>query len=129
MSITKDAARRQSPQTEVPTYAATIYLGLREGYEGRQHTVAEAQAACKVYCDAHKLCVTITPTQFAYVSGQEQGVAVGLINYPRFPTDKLAIRDRALDLAEFLKARFAQNRVTVVFPDQTVMLGEVVDKK
>ena len=109
--------------TTINTYTAEIYCGLKEGYDGEQHTLREAIDACGEYVDAVGLCVTVEEVVYKYVSGEETGVRVGLINYPRFPTSPKNIRTRAKHLALKLKDRFKQNRVTVVFPDYTTMLG------
>ncbi len=52
-------------------------------------------------------------------------VVVGLINYPGSPEEPMEVKSMALGLAEKLRVTCGQNRVSVVFPDETVMLGEV----
>ena len=108
----------------VPTYTATLYVGLLERDTRLLHTQAEALAVCQEYVDDVGLCVTFTPTTFVYTNGSEPGVIVGLINYPRFPVEPEDIREKALVLAESLRAALGQWRLSVVFPDETVMLCE-----
>jgi hypothetical protein len=72
--------------------------------------------------DTVGLCVTVTDTLFVYVHGSEPGLIVGLINYPRFPDTPEGIEGKALALAESLMRVCRQIRVSVVFPDKTVML-------
>ena len=108
----------------VDTYTASIYCGLKEGYDGKPHMGAEAGRICGGYCDNAGLCVTVTDTHFIYTNGSERGVIVGLINYPRFPSTPATIRAHALKLGELLKEGLGQKRITIVFPDETVMLGE-----
>lgn len=110
----------------IPTYWANIYVGLREGYNVNmpEHDIDEVRELCEDYCDEMKLGVTVTPTQFIYVGGSEGGAIVGLVNYPRFPREDMEIRHLALELAETLKNSLGQQRVSIVFPDETVMLGE-----
>lgn len=121
--------------TTVPTCTATIYAGFKErpgepkpqDHEGPWpvvHAIHEAEAIVRAYCDAVGLCATVTPTTFVYTEGREPGVIVGLINYPRFPATPGAVRSRALKLAELLRVGLGQWRVSVVFPDETVMLGK-----
>lgn len=43
----------------------------------------EARDLCRAFCDEEGLCVTVTPTTYVYTGGEEDGVIVGLINYPR----------------------------------------------
>jgi hypothetical protein len=109
-------------KVEVETYTATIYCGLREGYSERIHKREEVRKIAQEYCDKVGLCVTLTDLEFIYTKGNEPGVAVGLINYPRFPASKKEIRKKALTLAEILKENLKQNRVSILFPDETIML-------
>jgi len=80
------------------------------------------------HVDSEGLCVTLTETEFIYTKtktvGGEPGFAVGLINYPRFPAEALSIRAKALYIAEELRKLYRQWKVSVVFPDETVMLEE-----
>jgi hypothetical protein len=65
-----------------------------------------------------------THTSFIYTRGKEPGVAITLINYPRYPTSQEKIREQALELAQLLMDKFHQRRVSVVMTDETVMLEE-----
>ena len=113
------------PETVVVTFWARIYVGLREGYNGLFHDRAEVQDACQSFCDKVGLCVTVEDILFIYTGGRECGVVVGLINYPGSPEEPMEVKSMALGLAEKLRVTCGQNRVSVVFPDETVMLGEV----
>ena len=73
---------------------------------------------CQEYC-AVGLCVTITPTVFAYTFGQEQGVRIGLVNYPRFPSSAERLESRAKDLGLFLLDGLAQGSFLIVGPNET----------
>ena len=74
------------------------------------------------YCDKVGLCVTVTPTRFVYTNGVEDGVAVGLINYPRFPSLMEDIEWHATTLASELMLSMKQLGVSVVFPDDTIWI-------
>lgn len=106
----------------IETYTATIYVGFRVGRTGL-HTMEEARQVCREYCDKVGLCVTLSPTEYIYKDGSEPGCIVGLINYPRFPSYSEEIRQHAYELAERLRQRCEQYKVTVLFPDTTVLLG------
>lgn len=107
----------------VATWTSQIYIGLREGYSETVHSISEVHEHCQEYVDAVGLCVTVTPTTFVYRDGSEPGAIVGLINYPRFPSDAHVIRHHARTLAQKLKDAFNQNRVTIVSSDLTEMIG------
>ena len=67
-------------------------------------------------------CVTVTPTHFRYVDGEEPGVIIGWINYPRFPREPEEIKERAFNLAKHLMMMLNQERMSITTPDETYML-------
>lgn len=107
-----------------PTFWANIYCGLKSGYGGVIASPDLSVHICREYCDQVGLGVTVTPTKFVYTSGEEPGVIVGLINYPRFPKEPAEVKRLALELAFLLKEKLGQERVSVVMPDETVMIGK-----
>lgn len=109
---------------EVQTFSVTIWIGLKVRDTNETFSVADAQEIAQNYCNANKLCVTVTPTHFVYSGDSEPGVAVGLINYPRFPSTPEQIGDHALRLAELYLTIFKQYKVAVVFPLNTIMLSQ-----
>lgn len=106
----------------VSTWWANIYVGLRVASSKVVYDVGDARAICAEYCKCG-LCVTVTPTTFVYTGGDEPGVIVGLINYPRFPKDEHELRVLAVGLADDLLRGLKQLRVSVQMPSLTVMLG------
>jgi len=113
----------------VQTYWANIYVGLCPGYNTRLYnpeaSLFTIHGECQNYCNKVKLGLTITNTKFIYVNGSEDGVIIGLINYPRFPSTPEQIQEKAIELASILKEKLKQERVSVVFPDKTIMLGGI----
>lgn len=111
-------------EIEVRTWTANIFCGIREGYHSHEHESSEAESICRAYCDEVGLCVSVTQTTFVYTGGSEPGVIVGLIHYPRFPHEspENVIRKHAAAIAKRLKEAFRQERITIVYPDMTVML-------
>lgn len=69
------------------------------------------------------LCVTVTPCNFIYTGGQESGVSIGLLNYPRFPKEPTAITARAMKLAERLMVDLCQWPALVVTPEETTWIN------
>ena len=65
------------------------------------------------------LCVTVTPTTYIYTGGEEVGVIVELINYPRFPTDLREIIESAIRLGEQIMIDAHQVSYTVQTPYNT----------
>ncbi|MER9911644.1 hypothetical protein NKJ71_13525 [Mesorhizobium sp. M0050] len=81
--------------------------------------LAQAKQVCREYCMEIGACVTVEPVDYIYTGGEETGVRVGLINYPRFPTDQYAILDKAGELARRLMDRLCQNSYSIVGPEST----------
>ena len=99
---------------EVPSYPVSIFIA---------GSVWEAETACRDHCDAVGLCVTVTETNYCYTDGEEAGVIVGLINYPRFSSTPAAIWQRAEELAALLCERLKQQSYTIQAPDRTVWIS------
>jgi ferredoxin len=110
----------------VDNYEAKIWLGLREGYSENLFTTKEVIEEIKAYCTKVGQCVSVSPTHFVYVHGEEPGLVIGFINYPRYPASQAEIRNKAKELAEKLMKRFKQYRVSITFypaqPNGTMML-------
>lgn len=111
----------------VETYTAIIYVGRKVRDAGEVLPIDTARAVLQTYCDEVGLCVTLTELEYVYTNGGEPGFAVGLINYPRFPSTRHEIKGHAMAIAQALKDAYLQYKVTVVFPDDTVMLSSEVD--
>lgn len=108
--------------TSVPTFTATIYVGLKDRASGTVFTHRYAKSIIQEYVDAVGLCVSYTETEFIYTRGGEMGMAIGLINYPRFPSSPEKIRTHAIRIAEILITECKQLRVSIVMPEETIML-------
>lgn len=113
----------------VNTYTATIYIGLKNRETNKLCSISTIYKAVQSYVDEIGLCVTVAPTKFYYTNGNEDGVVVGLINYPRFPTSRIEIIKQTIELGRILKKAAKQCRVSIVFPNETVMLGDGKNEK
>lgn len=103
--------------TTAPTYEAVIHIA---------GSAAAARDSLREYV-LKGLCVSLTEEDFIYTGGLEAGVAVRLINYPRFPASREAIEREALALAHFLIERLHQSSCCVVAPDYTHWLSRRAD--
>lgn len=72
-----------------------------------------ATQECLDYCTEVGLCVTVTPTMYVYRGGRQSGMIIGLINYPRFPSNRQGIWAHAMNLAVRLKYILKQGSFTV----------------
>ena len=94
------------------TYNVQIWCGLRKGYTDDCFTLDDVYRIVDGYIEMKEGdCVTVTPTEYRYLHGNEPGFVVGWINYPRFPRESKEIDDRAFLLAQGLMMGLEQNRV------------------
>lgn len=112
---------------EVPTFTGVIWVGTKNRDTNSITPTETLLAAIQEYVNNIGLCVSVTPTTFIYTNGIEPGLAIGLINYPRFPQENEVIQQHAINLAEILKIVAHQYKVSIVFPTTTVMLSTEVN--
>jgi hypothetical protein len=105
------------------TFTASIYIGTRHGYsDDKYSSIDDIRQWLQEFCNDVLLGVTLTATEFIYVGGNEPGVIVGLINYPRFPKPIKEIKENARAIAKGLMELCEQERVSIVFSDETIIL-------
>lgn len=80
----------------------------------------QAKQVCREWCMEAGACVTVEPVDYIYTGGEEAGVRVGFINYPRFPSDEPTITGRAKELADRLMHRLCQHSYSIVTPTETI---------
>lgn len=59
-------------------------------------------------------CVSISAEEYIYTMGNESGLVVNIINYPRFQQTERALLQQTQELAELLLDRLFQGSCTVV---------------
>ena len=79
--------------------------------------IGQAKQTCRKYCFEVGLCVTVEAVTYIYTGGEELGVRVGIINYPRFPEDIEKLRLHASKLANLLMHDLCQHSYSIVGPD------------
>jgi hypothetical protein len=82
--------------------------------------IEDAKRICREWCMEVGACVTVEAASFIYTGGQEEGVRVGFINYPRFPSEHDALLEKAQSLADRLMHKLCQLSYTIEGPRDTV---------
>ena len=82
--------------------------------------LGRAKQVCREYCFSQGLCVTIEPADYIYTGGEEAGIRVGLINYPRFPSTEAELLEKAKTLAYRLMCHLCQLSYSIVGPRETI---------
>ena len=76
----------------------------------------------QTYVDEGGFCITLTKTEFIYTDGQEPGVILGMINYPRFPSDEYTILQKSFVVARGLIKLLNQKRCSIVTSKKTYLV-------
>ncbi len=108
------------------TYTATIHVGLKCPSTLKIQPFLKARELCQGFVDAIGECVSFTKTEYIYTYGNEPGVIVQFIQYPRFPKPEEEIKRRAIELARILMTHLNQMKVCVIFPDETVLVEKFI---
>lgn len=83
----------------------------------------DAQRVCRRMCMADPFCVTVRPVEYIYTGGQEAGVVVSIINYPRFPRTPEELRAKAFNITSALMVELCQESATIEMTNETVMVS------
>lgn len=78
-----------------------------------------AQSAVRDFCYGEGACFAVSPVEYIYTGGQESGVCVTLIHYPRFPSSETELWMKARRLAEQLRVRLCQHSYSIEGPRET----------
>mgnify|MGYP006919344387 CR=1 FL=1 len=112
----------------IPTFTATFSIGLQKGYTQTLYTKEEVTTALQEYQDklikdkGMYLSARLTTCEVV-LSGQiEPHLTFDFINYPKFELPIKTLKEAVLKLAKSLMKTFKQNRVVVVFSDDTIMI-------
>lgn len=97
-------------QEAAPTYWVRLYLS---------GPIEVAKQIIRAECLSAGLCVTVEQTTFLYTGGEELGYVVGLVNYPRFPSEPAALLARGRDLMLKLLNGTFQHSAMLMTPDST----------
>lgn len=95
---------------KIQTYWANIYIA------GPKDIIKQV---CREYCMQVGLCVTVKDVDYIYTGGEEQGVEIGLINYPRFPSKEPEIFSQAIELGHKLMEKACQKSFSITTPTET----------
>ena len=107
------------------TFEARLYIGSVQGYHGAPFTFEELKEEVgNLQSESPKeemIPVRIAPTNFVCGNYSEAGWEVAAINYPRFPKAEALITLFMMELAKRLLVCFNQNRISIIFPNETIM--------
>lgn len=115
-------------QKSIPTFRATINIGLQVGYTSQKLSKADIIDYIQSYQRQliHKskiyLSASVTDCDIVLDEQIEPHLKLEFINYPRFPLSINVLKSKVTELAGNLMSYFHQNRIAIVFSDETLML-------
>lgn len=81
---------------------------------------SDAMRICRQFCAGEGACFAVSHAEYVYTGGQEAGVCVTLINYPRFPSAPDDLDAKAERLAMALREGLHQQSFSIEGADKTV---------
>lgn len=104
------------------SYSVRIFVGTQDGYSGNFTPVEYIKSRLQEFMDNAGGCVTVTETEFIYTGGNEKGVIIEIINYPRFGTSRKKLWKVAEVIASNLMIELNQYRVSMQDHRKVMML-------
>jgi len=94
---------------ELPSWWAWIYVGGDRGV---------AERVCREMVFPSGMCVTVEETLYIFAGGTENGVRIGLIQYPRYPDNELNLLEKAISVGKKVAEENYQWSFSVVTPNE-----------
>ncbi|MFV8327625.1 hypothetical protein [Flavobacterium sp. ZS1P14] len=119
------------------TYIAQVTFGLFKGYSNKLISLKEfkeslffAQQKIKLENDI-ALSVKLRHCEILCLGQEEPSIELEFIQYPKFPQEESALKNAIVELTKMMMLELEQNRVVIVFSDETIMLeqSDAIDPK
>jgi hypothetical protein len=107
------------------TWQADIYIGRCIGYSDSEYDADLLKSVIAHFQKTHhtEFCgVTVTELEYIVGDFRERGFKISVIQYPRFPKEEIFLEQWTMDLASHLLLKLQQNRLSVVYPNDTYLL-------
>ena len=116
-----------------PTFRAEITLGLNKGYAESQWSLQELKSILTKAQEKLKLktgtllSAKVTLCDIVFLGQDEKSATFSFINYPRFPLEYISFKEGVLFVGQELMNQLEQNRIVMVFEDETVLFEKSID--
>jgi len=117
-------------KTIYKTFIAQITIGLYKEYSKERFSLVEFKKALdfaqrKIKSEYNiALSVKVTLCEIVFLGQEEPSVNLQFIQYPKFPQEVSVLKKAIVKLTELLMLKMKQNRVVIVFTDETIMLEQ-----
>ena len=112
------------------TFTAQITIGLFRGYSKKLISELELKKALLKGQEHIKasykieLSAKLSPCEILFLGQEEPSMELQFIQYPKFLHEESAIKKALITLTELMMIELEQNRVVIVFTDETIMLEQ-----
>ena len=119
------------------TFTAQVTIGLLKGYSNDilplktlKEELVKAQKVVNLDYNV-QLSTKIRLCEIVFLGQEELSVELEFIQYPKFLQQEKELKKAIILLAEILMLKLEQNRVVIVFKDDTIMLeqSDAIDPK
>ena len=121
--------------TSCKTFTAQVTIGLKKRYtieiipiEVFKKTLLKFQ---KIILEKYnvELSTKIRQCEIFFLGQDEPSVELEFIQYPKFPQEEPILKNAIVELTKMMMLELEQNRVVIVFTDETIMLeqSDVID--
>ena len=119
------------------TFTAQVTIGLLKGYSNDiiplktlKEELVKAQKVVNLDYNV-QLSTKIKLCEIVFLGQEEPSVELEFIQYPKFLQQEKELKKAIISLAEILMVKLEQNRVVIVFKEDTIMLeqSDAIDPK
>lgn len=107
------------------TYEVRVYLGSINEDTSKEFSKSDLVREIGIFQESCEQTIPVRITNTTYVCNTnytEEGWEIAAINYPRVETESSKIDIFMKDLAVCLLDKFKQNRISIIMPDETLMI-------
>ncbi len=112
------------------TFTAKVTIGLFRGYSNKSISLPEFKKALLKAQEniltqyQIELSAKVMPCEIFFLGQEEPSMELQFIQYPKFSQEVVALKKAVLALTEMMMLELEQNRVVIVFTDETIMLEQ-----
>lgn len=117
-------------ETAIKTFQASIFIGLEKGYTQKRIFEDEVFQTVRRFQLVNSeernifLSASISDCNIVLNNQNEPHFKIDFINYPKFPLEENVMKESVISLSKELMIKHNQNRMVVVFTDETIMLEQ-----
>lgn len=107
------------------TYEVRVYLGSINEDTLKEFSKSDLAHEIGIFQESCDQTIPVRLTDTTFISKThyvEEGWEIAAINYPRVETESSKIDVFMKDLAVYLLDKFKQNRISIIMPDETLMI-------